>query len=425
MTKSARDDWRQPQRSVSNCSVCAQPRSSSRHITSLELQPTCSLLLLRRPRPLNLTFKNSDTSNFPPLSTCSAVSGLSLGLLVLTNLSKVHPQRNACILNLSRGPHGFSWCWLVWHYHSPAMWFRPQHLSFSLTRTHTNSLIQHFHASVSMHARAPSMWGLRNWTFQQHRSWWTNVSCFFISGIQQCLSDHCTSGRLRHQYETKSNCLRKLRWEKEIRSPKGITLLGKDLSALSKYMPSWPLLMHALSNVSWQLVRGQFDTITSHFKLDVICLIPLCHAARLDTPAREEHKKHTKQPSFVKAASEICQKCLSEYQRKRCVVVKILHVATPVRQEQDDISGDLPDCCLSVITRKCSIVLHSLLHKLVLLTWARGVKCVQCLIWYIRSCAYTCVVIYDPISIQIHKVVYVQSWCTIKTKMGCNNFKIS
>lgn len=56
--------------------------------------------------------------------------------------------------------------------------------------------------------------------------------------------------------------MRQVKLRKRHKKRKQSHLLERDLSKLSKRMPSRLALMHALSNVSWQLVRGQFDTIT-------------------------------------------------------------------------------------------------------------------------------------------------------------------
>lgn len=104
---------------------------------------------------------------------------------------------------------------------------------------------------------------------------WTDISHCFIwtSQYSRASSVQMSVSNLKYHWMSlsssawyKSNCLGKERFffkkrEKKERT-KGITPFEYDLSTLSKFMPSWLILMHALSNVSWQLVRGQFDTIT-------------------------------------------------------------------------------------------------------------------------------------------------------------------
>lgn len=144
-------------------------------------------------------------------------------------------------------------------------------------------------------------------------------------------------------------------------------------------MPSWPVLMHALSNVSWQLVRGQFDTIT----ISALCWKWFA-SARYDMWQDERTNMQVGKEwggiSNTLFLEKHTKKCMSECQRKKCTPVYIIHhVLCPIRVDSFDVSCDLPVCCCHCNYSEMLIFCQNL-YKVIWLTGADGLN--LCRVWF-------------------------------------------
>ena len=140
-------------------------------------------------------------------------------------------------------------------------------------------------------------------------------------------------------------------------------------------MPGWPMLMHALSNVSWQLVRGQFDTITISapgWKWFASAHYDMQQGKRTNTAVGEEWGSISNSLLFEETRQKnACQNVRGSgsHQCRSFIVM----FPVQIRVDSLHVSCDLPVCCCHSDYSEMLIFCKNL-YKVIWLTGAVGLN---------------------------------------------------